>query len=197
MRSFAEVFEDWSRKRQVKKTNRLKTEVLLTFLNSADQEQKATLLAMATVFRSRVIDRSEQLSGTLYNPMQSADKKRRLIFELLQAVQNKMQVEMKTVKSQLKKLQLTPDSQPQEHWELSILGMDLWLITLGATIDNNQLANLKHIWQQLDSAADGLPETIKRLRLLEEAGHDPSHTMFGDIDDQTWLEKSHYRPAWF
>ncbi|MFD2230959.1 hypothetical protein [Alkalimarinus sediminis] len=197
MRSFAEVFEDWSRKRQVKKTNRLKTEVLLTFLNSADQEQKATLLAMATVFRSRVIDRSEQLSGTLYNPMQSADKKRRLIFELLQAVQNKMQDEMKTVKSQLKKLQLTPDSQPQEHWELSILGMDLWLITLGATIDNNQLANLKHIWQQLDSAADGLPETIKRLRLLEEAGHDPSHTMFGDIDDQTWLEKSHYRPAWF
>lgn len=197
MRSFAEVFEDWSRKRQVKKTNRLKTEVLLTFLNSADQEQKATLLAMATVFRSRVIDRSEQLSGTLYNPMQSADKKRRLIFELLQAVQNKMQDEMKTVKSQLKKLQLTPDSQPQEHWELSILGMDLWLITLGATIDNNQLANLKHIWQQLDSAADGLPETIRRLRLLEEAGHDPSHTMFGDIDDQTWLEKSHYRPAWF
>ena len=197
MRSFAEVFEDWSRKRQVKKTNRLKTEVLLTFLNSADQEQKATLLAMATVFRSRVIDRSEQLSGTLYNPMQSADKKRRLIFELLQAVQNKMQDEMKTVKSQLKKLQLTPDSQPQEHWELSILGMDLWLITLGATIDNNQLANLKLIWQQLDSASDELPETIKRLRLLEEAGHDPSHTMFGDIDDQTWLEKSNYRPAWF
>ena len=197
MRSFSEVFEDWSRKRQVKKTNRLKTDVLLAFLNSADQEQKATLLAMATVFRSRVIDRSEQLSGTLYNPMQSADKKRRLIFELLQAVQNKMQDEMKTVKSQLKKLQLTPDSQPQEHWELSILGMDLWLITLGATIDNKQLANLKHIWQQLDSAADGLPETIKRLRLLEEAGHDPSHTMFGDIDDQTWLEKSNYRPAWF
>jgi len=197
MRSFSEVYEDWSRKRQVKKTNRLKTEVLLTFLNSADQEQKATLLAMATVFRSRVIDRSEQLSGTLYNPMQSADKKRRLIFELLQAVQNKMQDEMKTVKSQLKKLQLTPDSQPQEHWELSILGMDLWLITLGATIDNNQLANLKLIWQQLDSASDELPETIKRLRLLEEAGHDPSHTMFGDIDDQTWLEKSNYRPAWF
>ena len=57
---------------------------------------------MATVFRSRVIDRSEQLSGTLYNPMQSVDKKRRLIFELLQAVQNKMQDEMKTVKTQLK-----------------------------------------------------------------------------------------------
>lgn len=197
MRSFSKVFEDWSRKRQVKKTNRLKTDVLLTFLNSADQEQKATLLAMATVFRSRVIDRSEQLSGTLYNPMQCADKKRRLIFELLQAVQNKMQDEMKTVKSQLKKLQLTPDSQPQEHWELSILGMDLWLITLGATIDNTQLGNLKHIWQQLDSASDELPETIKRLRLLEEAGHDSSHTMFGDIDDQTWLVKSSYRPAWF
>lgn len=197
MRSFSEVLEDWSRKRQVKKTNRLKTEELLTFLDTADQEQKATLLAMATVFRSRVIDRSEQLSGTLYNPMQSVDKKRRLIFELLQAVQNKMQDEMKTVKSQLKKLQLTPDSQPQEHWELSILGMDLWLITLGATIDNRQLPNLKQIWQQLDNASDKLPETITRLRLLEEAGHDPSHTMFGDIDDQTWLEKSNYRPAWF
>ncbi|WP_250656297.1 hypothetical protein [Alkalimarinus coralli] len=197
MRSFSDVFEDWSRKRQVKKTNRLKTEKLLSFLNTADQEQKATLLAMATVFRSRVIDRSEQLSGTLYSPMQSADKKRRLIFELLQAVQNKMQDEMKTVKSQLKKLQLTPDSQPQEHWELSILGMDLWLITLGATIDNRQLANLKHVWHELDSAAPELPHTIKRLRSLEEAGHDPAHTMFGDIDDQTWLEKSGYRPAWF
>lgn len=197
MRSFSEVFEDWSRKRQVKKTNRLKTEELLAFLDNADQEHKATLLAMATVFRSRVIDRSEQLSGTLYNPMQSADKKRRLIFELLQAVQNKMQDEMKTVKSQLKKLQLTPDSQPQEHWELSILGMDLWLITLGASIDKRQLTNLKTIWQQLDSAADEVPETIKRLRSLEEAGHDPSHTMFGDIDDQTWLEQSNYRPAWF
>ncbi len=197
MRSFSEVFEDWSRKRQVKKTNRLKTEVLLTFIDTADQEQKATLLAMATVFRSRVIDRSEQLSGTFYNPMQSAGKKRRLIFELLQAVQNKMQDEMKTVKSQLKKLQLTPDSQPQEHWELSILGMDLWLITLGSTIDNSQLTKLKRIWHQLDSASEELPETIKQLRCLEEAGHDPSHTMFGDIDDQTWLEKSHYRPAWF
>lgn len=196
MRSFSEVFEDWSRKRQVKKTNRQKTEMLLTFLTSADPDQKATLLAMATVFRSSVIDRSEQLSDTLYNPMQSVDKKRRLIFELLQAVQNKMLDEMKTVKSQLKKLQLTPDSQPQEHWELSILGMDLWLITLGATIDNKQLPHLKNIWQQLDSASNRLPETISRLRLLEEAGHDPSHTMYGDIDDKTWLEKSHYRPTW-
>ncbi len=197
MSVFSEIFDSWSRRRQVKKTNRLKTQKLLDFLTQADKEQKATLLAMATVFRSRVIDRSNQLSETLYNPAQSSDKKRRLIFELLQAVQNKMQSEMKTVKSQLKKLQLTPESQPQQHWELSILGMDLWLITLGATIDNKQLSNIKQIWLLLDQAADELPHTIARLRSLEEAGHDASHTMFGDIDDQTWLEKSDYRPAWF
>ena len=197
MISFTEAFDNWSRRRQVKKTNRLKTQTLLEFLNQADIEQKATVLAMATVFRNRVIDHSDQLSDTLYNPAKSTDKKRRLIFELLLAVQNKMQSEMKTVKAQLKKLQLTPDSQPQEHWELSILGMDLWLITLGATIDNRQLPNIKHIWQLLDQAMEELPHTIQRLRSLENAGHDPAHNMYGNIDDHTWLEKSSYRPAWF
>jgi len=197
MSVFSKAFEDWSRRRQAKKTNQLKTQKLLTFLASANLEQKATILAMAAVFRSRVIDHSEQLSGTIYNPTQSSDKKRRLIFELLEAVQDKMQSEMKVVKTQLKKLQLTPESQPQEHWELSILGMDLWLATLGATIDKKQLSNIKHIWQLLGQAAEELPHTIQRLRALEEAGHDESHTMFGDIDDETWLEKSNYRPTWF
>lgn len=197
MSFISKAFEDWSRRQQAKKTNRVKTKKLLTFLADANLEQKATILAMAAVFRSRVIDHSEQLSGTIYNPTKSSDKKRRLIFELLEAVQSKMQSEMTVVKTQLKKLQLTPDSQPQEHWELSILGMDLWLATLGATIDNKQLSNIKHIWQCLDQAAEELPHTIQRLRALEEAGNDESHTMFGDIDDKTWLEKSNYRPAWF
>ena len=75
--------------------------------------------------------------------------------------------------------------------------MDLWLATLGASIDNRQLINIKHIWQLLDQSAEELPRTIERLRALEEAGHDESHTIFGDIDDNTWLEKSNYRPAWF
>ncbi len=197
MSVFSKAFEDWSRRRKAKKTNRLKTQKLLTYLANANQEQKATILAMAAVFSTRVIDPSEQLSSTIYNPEQSSSIKRRLIFELLEAVQSKMQSEMKVVKTQLKKLQLTPDSQPQEHWELSILGMDLWLATLGASIDNRQLNNIKHIWQLLDQASEELPHTIERLRALEEAGHDESHTMFGDIDDKTWLEKSNYRPAWF
>lgn len=197
MSVFSKTFEDWSRQRKAKKTNRLKTQKLLTFLANANPEQKATILAMAAVFSTRVIDQSEQLSGTIYNPAQSSSIKRRLIFELLEAVQSKMQSEMKVVKTQLKKLQLTPDSQPQEHWELSILGMDLWLATLGATIDNKQLNNIKEVWQLLSQAEDELPHTIERLRALEEAGNDEAHTMFGDIDDKTWLEKSNYRPTWF
>lgn len=189
------MIDDWRRNRLARKQNAQKLHELITFVEAASATTKAELLALATIYRMRVIDRSEQLSDTFYHPHNSVLKKRRLIFELLQAVQHKMLSEFRTVRQSLAKMQGKETEGAKKHWDLSLRSTDLWLVTLGASLDPKSQAATIHLWQLLDQSADHLPPAIAHLRQLEAMGEN-GDLMYGDVDDDHWQAETRYRPDW-
>lgn len=133
----------------------LKTKIktLQTTLNNSDAVTQAMILAMAAVFKKRVIDNSAQLSKALNYPHKMSKERLGLIFELLQAIQSKMIQEKQGLDKKLDYMNIQDQSRIP-HWDKSVLGMDLWMVTIGsAYYPKIQPAAVK-IWKTLDVASE-------------------------------------------
>ncbi|MCP5169577.1 MAG: hypothetical protein H6999_07460 [Hahellaceae bacterium] len=189
------MWQDWQRDRHARQRNQAKTTALLAALNDLPVEQQAGILALATVFRHKVIDRSQQLSDVIYSPEHNSPKKLRLVFELLEAIQERMQTEMQNVQKHLHDIPLIANQSPQAHWIHTMQSMDLWLITLGAALDKRQQPYAQQVWQILDASCSKLTTAIAALRDLEKASA-TKNEMYGDINDDDWIAMCAYRPDW-
>ncbi len=190
----SKLWQDWQRNRQARKRNRIRTQSLLDALTQMPETQQASVLALATLFRHKVINHSQQLSDVIYHPEHSSPKKLRLVFELLEAIQTRMKTEMHNVQKHLHDIPLIANQSPEAHWLHSMQGMDLWLITLGAAMDPDQRANAVRIWNLLGASSHHLVFAIAALRELEQASS-TQNEMYGDIKDEHWLSLCSYRPG--
>ncbi|ARU57395.1 hypothetical protein OLMES_3356 [Oleiphilus messinensis] len=190
---------NWLRGRKRRKDLKMKSRHLLAKLNEVDPQTRAMILAMAAIFRKRVIDKSAQLSKALNHPDKMSKERLGLIFELLQAIQNKMIQEKSALDAKLDELNIH-DQAKVTHWEKSVLGMDLWLITIGSAYHPPMQRKASSIWQLLDNASEHIESAIQSLRALESTVDqlDPGkHKMYGAIDDAQWRALCDFRPAFF
>jgi hypothetical protein len=189
---------NWLRARKRKKDLKTKIKTLQTTLNNSDAVTQAMILAMAAVFKKRVIDNSAQLSKALNYPHKMSKERLGLIFELLQAIQSKMIQEKQGLDKKLDYMNIQDQSRIP-HWDKSVLGMDLWMVTIGsAYYPKIQPAAVK-IWKTLDVASEKNPEAINKLRQLDHSVQDISESdksMFGNMNDAQWLEECQFRPEY-
>mgnify|MGYP000221099646 CR=1 FL=1 len=196
MSSINDIVFNWLRHRKRKKDMKDMCKRLLKALDDNQPITHAMILAMGIVFKQRVIDNSAQLSKALNYPEKMSSERLGLIFELLQAIQNKMNQEKQGLDQKLEYMNIHEDS-TLPHWDMSLLGMDLWMVTIGSAYYPKIMKQVAEIWRQLDSSFEETEEAIKILRSLEHTVQDLSDSnkgMYGEMGDAQWLEACQYRP---
>lgn len=187
---------NWLRARKRKKDLKTKIKSLQTTLDQSDAVTQAMILAMAAVFKKRVIDNSAQLSKALNYPHKMSQERLGLIFELLQAIQSKIVQEKHGLDQKLDYMDIK-DQSAVPHWDKSLLGMDLWMITIGSAYYPKIRPAAIKIWGIMEHASKLNVEAINKLRQLDHSVQDIADThksMFGNMDDEQWLEECRFRP---
>lgn len=187
---------NWLRARKRKNDLKTITKDLLKQLQDNSPVTQAMVFAMGIVFKKRVIDNSAQLSKALNYPNKMSKERIGLIFELLQAIQKKMDQEKQGLDKKLEYMNIHEDCEIP-HWDMSLLGMNLWMITIGTAYYPKIKTDVEEIWRMISSASENMPEAIDTLRKLEDTVQDLSDnqsSMYGEMSDQEWLQECGFRP---
>ncbi len=199
MKALNDIIFKWLRHRKRVKDLIEKSENLLKVLSENDRVTRAMILAMSAVYRNRVIDRSAQLSKALNYTEKMSKERIGLIFELMQAIQTKMQQEKNALDQKLEALEVRENAKVT-HWRKSQLGMDLWMVTIGTGYTPKIQTTVNKVWQLLDESSADLDIALENLEQLQNTVNDlsPSQTeMFGDISDAQWRALCAFRPSFF
>ncbi|PID42186.1 MAG: hypothetical protein CSB48_11705 [Proteobacteria bacterium] len=199
MKAINDVVFKWLRHRKRVKDLKAKTGHLLDILERNDRVTRAMILAMSAVFRARVIDRSSQLSKALNYSDKMSKERIGLIFELLLAIQSKMIQEKSALDQKLEALEIKENASVT-HWDKSLLGMDIWMVTIGSGYTSRIGSKVLKVWTLLDDASNELDQAIPLLRELEDTVNDLSPAtadMYGSLTDDQWVSLCAYRPGLF
>lgn len=170
-------------------------------LETSNSVRRATILALAQLFRIHVLAKTGFPADVLSYPL---DYKREALLELYEALEHVRNGNARTIvqtKENLRRFGVELPEFAIRHANNTGRGLEVWMATLGAGIASDRRDDVAQIWAYLSGSQDHLAQAILGLREVEErttrATGIPSDGWFSDTDTNDWAAACCFVPSSF
>jgi hypothetical protein len=162
-------------------------------LESKDQLHRASVLAIAQLFRERALS-AEIPQRVLDVPFDCTRKELLTYYTGLEDLRNLASARLGDTQRNFKRLGLELPQYAVEHAKACNRGLEVWMCTIGAAVVPERRDDVERIWRHLRDAAALVPTAIARLRDLERKIDD---RMFDHVLDDVWIASCAFFPSAF
>jgi hypothetical protein len=168
-------------------------------LEMGDPLKRATIFALAQMFRAQMFDEESLPADLLHQPFNYSRDQLMKIYEILETIRNQNTLQIEATKRGMRNVGMELPQFSIDHAKNAGRSLEVWMATIGVGVCPERRDDVRLIWSYLNGSRDQLPDAISSLRKIEEktAVMTGSSADMFNLRNEEWLDICNFLPEAF